>query len=134
MPSRGEADRDGDWVSHGASVPLAGAALFLAMDLHATAVSSLDAGLRQPRRPRPRRRPDRPGADVEAKAHMSQTEIINFSLRGNSTFQFLRPLQIDPIGNVNVSLVERPGKPPLRFQGRSPSATRSTRSAGSAST
>ncbi len=40
---------------------------------------------------------------------MSQTEIINFSLRGNSLFQFLRPLQIDPFGNVNVSLAERVG-------------------------
>jgi glutaconate CoA-transferase subunit B len=32
-------------------------------------------------------------------------------------FQFLRPAQIDPHGNVNVSLIERPGKPPLRFHG-----------------
>jgi glutaconate CoA-transferase subunit B len=109
--------RDGDWTSHGASVPLAGAALFLALETHAPTaefwiqgcVSPADHDLRDALID-PVRLMDK------TKAHMSQTEIINFSLRGNSLFQFLRPLQIDPFGNVNVSLVERPGKPPLRFQ------------------
>jgi glutaconate CoA-transferase subunit B len=108
--------RDGDWASHGASVPLAGAALFIALETHAPdvefwiqgCVSPADHDLRDALID-PMRLMDK------TKAHMSQTEIINFSLRGNSLFQFLRPLQIDPFGNVNVSLVEREGKP-LRFQ------------------
>jgi glutaconate CoA-transferase, subunit B len=109
--------RDGDWTSHGASVPLAGAALFLALETHAPTtefwiqgcVSPADHDLRDALI-------DPVRLMTRTKAHMSQTEIINFSLRGNSLFQFLRPLQIDPFGNVNVSLVEREGKPPLRFQ------------------
>jgi glutaconate CoA-transferase subunit B len=109
--------RDGDWASHGASVPLAGAALFTALETHAPNVEFWIQGCVSPA--------DHDLRDAlidpvrlmdKTKAHMSQTEIINFSLRGNSHFQFLRPLQIDPFGNVNVSLVEREDKPPLRFQ------------------
>jgi glutaconate CoA-transferase subunit B len=110
--------RDGDWVSHGASVPLAGAALFLAMELHARDVEVWIQGCVSPSNHNLAEAliaPERIYAS--SAAHMSQTEIINFSLRGNATFQFLRPLQIDPHGNVNVSLVVRPGKPPLRFHG-----------------
>ena len=110
--------RDGDWVSHGASVPLAGAALFVAMEVHARDVDiwiqgwvspadrSLAGALLAPER-----------LAESAKAHMSQAEIINFSLRGGGTFQFLRPLQIDTHGNVNVSRVPREGRPPVRFHG-----------------
>jgi glutaconate CoA-transferase subunit B len=110
--------RNGDWVSNGASVPLAGAALFLAMDTHAPDVDVWIQGCVTP--------VNRNLADAllaperiyeTTKAHMSQTEIINFSLRGNSMFQFLRPAQIDAHGNVNVSLIEREGKSPLRFHG-----------------
>lgn len=109
--------RDGDWTSHGASVPLAGAALFLALETHAPHVEFWIQGCVSPA--------DHDLRDAlidpvrlldKTKAHMSQAEIINFSLRGNSLFQFLRPLQIDPFGNINVSLIEREGKPPLRFQ------------------
>jgi glutaconate CoA-transferase, subunit B len=110
--------RDGDWVSHGASVPLAGAALFLAMELH---VSDVDVWIQGCVTPSHRNLAEALIAPERmyptASAHMSQTEVINFSLRGNSTFQFLRPLQIDPHGNVNVSVIERAGKPPLRFHG-----------------
>ena len=110
--------RDGDWVSHGASVPLAGAALFLAIETHAPNVDVWIQGCVSPANH------DLADALIAPEriytttaAHMSQTEIINFSLRGNSMFQFLRPAQIDPHGNVNVSLIERPGKTPLRFHG-----------------
>jgi glutaconate CoA-transferase, subunit B len=110
--------RDGDWVSHGASVPLAGAALFLAMDTHAPGVEVWIQGCVTPA--------NRNLADAliaperiyeTTTAHMSQTAIVDFSLRGNSMFQFLRPAQIDPHGNVNVSLIERGDRPPLRFHG-----------------
>jgi len=110
--------RDGDWVSHGASVPLAGAALFLAMEVH---VNDVDVWIQGWVSPENRSladallAPERLAAS--SRAHMSQTQIIDFSLRGHGTFQFLRPLQIDPHGNVNVSRVDRPGKPPLRFHG-----------------
>jgi glutaconate CoA-transferase subunit B len=110
--------RNEDWVSHGASVPLAGAALFLAMATHAPEADVWIQGCVTPT--------DRSLADAltspvklyeSTKAHMSQNEIVNFSLRGNSTFQFLRPLQIDPHGNLNVSKLVREGKPDLRFHG-----------------
>jgi glutaconate CoA-transferase subunit B len=110
--------RDGDWVSHGASVPLAGAGLLIALEVHVRDVDVWIQGCVSPT--------DRSLVDAliaperlypTTAAHMSQTEIINFSLRGASTFQFLRPLQIDVHGNVNVSVVERDGRPPLRFHG-----------------
>jgi glutaconate CoA-transferase, subunit B len=110
--------RNEDWVSHGASVPLAGAALFTAMEVQAPEADVWIQGCVTPS--------DRNLADAllfptriyeATKAHMSQTEIINFSLRGNSTFQFLRPAQIDPHGNLNVSVIKRDGKPDLRFHG-----------------
>jgi glutaconate CoA-transferase, subunit B len=110
--------RNEDWVSHGASVPLAGAALFGAMETHAPDADVWIQGCVTPS--------DRNLADAllfptriygATKAHMSQTQIINFSLRGNSTFQFLRPAQIDPHGNLNVSVIERGDKPDLRFHG-----------------
>jgi glutaconate CoA-transferase subunit B len=110
--------RPGDWVSHGAAVPLAGAALYLAIETHAPDVEFWIQGCVSPT--------NRNLADAlieperilpTARAHMSQTEIINFELRGNGLFQFLRPLQIDPFGNINASLVERPGGVPLRFHG-----------------
>lgn len=110
--------RNGDWVSHGASVPLAGAALFLAMETHAP---DADVWIQGCVTPGNRNLADAliaPGRTfASSKAHLSQTEIINFSLRGNGDFQFLRPAQIDAHGNVNVSLVEREGRPPLRFHG-----------------
>jgi glutaconate CoA-transferase, subunit B len=110
--------RPGDWVSHGAAVPLAGAALYLAIETHAPDVEFWIQGCVSPT--------NRNLADAlieperilpTARAHLSQTEIINFELRGNGLFQFLRPLQIDPFGNINASLVERPGGAPLRFHG-----------------
>jgi glutaconate CoA-transferase subunit B len=110
--------RNDDWVSHGASVPLAGAALFTAMEVQAPEADVWIQGCVTPS--------DRNLADAllfptriyeATKAHMSQTQIINFSLRGNSTFQFLRPAQIDPHGNLNVSVIKREGKPDLRFHG-----------------
>lgn len=109
--------RDGDWTSHGASVPLAGAALFLALETHAPNVEFWIQGCVSPANRDLRDALIDPVRLLDrTKAHMSQAEIINFSLRGNSLFQFLRPLQIDPFGNINVSLVEREDKPPLRFQ------------------
>lgn len=110
--------RNDDWVSHGASVPLAGAALFLAMSTHAP---DADVWIQGCVTPTERSLADALASPVKlyesTRAHMSQNEIVNFSLRGNSTFQFLRPLQIDPHGNLNVSKLVREGKPDLRFHG-----------------
>lgn len=110
--------RAGDWVSHGAAVPLAGAALYLAMETHAPDVEFWIQGCVSPTNRNLADALIEPGRILPtARAHMSQTEIINFELRGNGLFQFLRPLQIDPFGNINASLVDRPGRPPLRFHG-----------------
>lgn len=110
--------RNEDWVSHGASVPLAGAALFLAMATHAP---EADVWIQGCVTPTERSLAEALASPVKlyesTRAHMSQNEIVNFSLRGNSTFQFLRPLQIDPHGNLNVSKLVREGKPDLRFHG-----------------
>lgn len=110
--------RNGDWVSHGASVPLAGAALYLAMETHAPDVEFWIQGCVSPT--------NRNLADAlihperishSAVAQMSQTEIINFELRGHGLFQFLRPVQIDPYGNINASLVKSASGRKVRFHG-----------------
>lgn len=107
----------GDWVSHGAAVPLAGAALYMAMER----VAGVDFWIQGCVSPSNRSltdaliRPERILAT--AQAHMSQTEIINFEVRGNGLFQFLRPVQIDPHGNINASLIVRPDGSTLRFHG-----------------
>jgi glutaconate CoA-transferase subunit B len=109
--------RPGDWVSHGAAVPLAGAALYAAMER----VPDVDFWIQGCVTPSNRSLsdallyPERMLAT--ARAHMSQTEIINFELRGKGLFQFLRPVQIDAHGNINASLIVRPDGRTLRFQG-----------------
>lgn len=110
--------RDGEFVSHGSGVPLAGAALFLACALHAPGLSFFYDGLLSP--------------DVESLAEleldpervrrsaagfMSQAQIIDFELRGGCDLQFVRPVQVDAHGNVNVSLVGPPRAPRQRFHG-----------------
>jgi glutaconate CoA-transferase subunit B len=110
--------RDGDFVSHGASVPLAAAALYLAMELHAP---NADFWLQGAVTPSNRSLLDaivRPQeVYASALAHLPQTEIINFELRGNGLFQFLRPAQIDPWGNVNASRIGSAEAPKMRFHG-----------------
>jgi glutaconate CoA-transferase subunit B len=109
---------NGEWASSGASVPLASAALFLALENHAPDVDVWIQGCVSPSNHNLTDillSPER--LHESAKVHMSQYEIINFSLRGNSGFQYLRPLQIDAHGNVNVSRIERSGGKDLRFQG-----------------
>src|ERR1700749_4939443 len=76
--------RDGDWVSQGASVPLAGAALFLAMDLYAPNVDFWMAGCVTPQNRNLAEALLWPDTIYETTtAHMNQNEIVNFSLRGN---------------------------------------------------
>lgn len=110
--------RDGDWVASGASVPLACAAVFLGLEHRAPDADLWIQGCVSPRDHNLTHallEPERMRAS--APARMSQQEVVNFSLRGASTFQFLRPLQIDPHGNVNVSLIRRPGRLDRHFHG-----------------
>lgn len=110
--------RSGDWVSHGASVPLAGAALYTALETHAPDVDFWIQGCVSPSNRDLMDALVRPERIYEtARAHLSQSQIINFELRGNGLFQFLRPLQIDPFGNVNASVVVRRDGSSLRFHG-----------------
>lgn len=110
--------RNGDFVSHGASVPLAAAALYLAMETHAP---DADFWMQGTVTPSNRSLVDallHPERVYEtATTHLSQTEIINFELRGNGLFQFLRPAQIDPYGNVNASRIGPAHSPKVRFLG-----------------
>jgi glutaconate CoA-transferase, subunit B len=114
--------RNDDWVNHGAVVPLAGAALMLAKQTHAPAVDFFYLGTifnsvnpselnlmemwADPRL-----------AYTSSKCLIAHADILNWTIRGGCTLQFLRPLQIDQYGSVNVSVVGDPKAPKLRFHG-----------------
>jgi glutaconate CoA-transferase subunit B len=114
--------RDGDWVSHGAVVPLAGAALMLAKQTHAPNLDFFYLGTVfnsiNPSETNLARLTQEPElAYRSSRALISHQDILSLTLRGHSQFQFLRPIQIDPYGNVNVSLVGSPDAPRYRFHG-----------------
>jgi glutaconate CoA-transferase subunit B len=114
--------RDGDWVNHGAVVPLAGAALMLAKHTHAprlqffylgTVFNSVDPTVTD--LARLMLEPEL--AYHSSRALMSHYDILSLTLRGGCDFQFLRPLQIDQYGNLNTSVVGDPSAPKYRFHG-----------------
>jgi acyl CoA:acetate/3-ketoacid CoA transferase beta subunit len=114
--------RDGDWVNHGAGVPLAGAALMLAKASHAPRVDCFYAGSVfgsvNPRETNLQTLARDPASALHsASALMSEQDIVSFMVRGGCTLQFLRPIQIDPHGNVNVSLIGDIERPRYRFHG-----------------
>src|SRR4051812_3853011 len=114
--------QDGDWVNHGAVVPLAGAALMLAKHTHAPSLDFFYLGtvfnsvnpaeadlsllLTQPEL-----------AYTTSRALISHYDILSFTLRGNCDFQFLRPIQVDAHGSVNVSVIGAVDAPRYRFHG-----------------
>ena len=114
--------RDGEWVNHGASVPLAGAALMLAKHTHAPnleffylgtvfnsvnpAVTDLGRLMIEPEL-----------AYSSSRALMSHADICSLTLRGHADLQFLRPIQVDRHGNVNTSVVGTRAAPKYRFHG-----------------
>jgi glutaconate CoA-transferase subunit B len=114
--------RDGDWVNHGAVVPLAGAALMLAKHTHAptldffylgTVFNSVDPAEND--LSRLMLEPEL--AYRSSRALITHYDILSFTLRGNCGFQFLRPIQIDAEGSVNVSVVGDIDAPRYRFHG-----------------
>jgi glutaconate CoA-transferase subunit B len=114
--------RDGDWVNHGAVVPLAGAALMLAKHTHAPALDFFYLGTvfnsvdpEQADLARLMTEPEL--AYRSSRALISHYDIMSFTLRGNCGFQFLRPIQIDAEGSVNVSVAGPPEAPRYRFHG-----------------
>lgn len=110
--------RDGDFVSHGSAVPLAGAALMAAKALHAPNVDFFYDGWVTPGETDLTALALDPGlARRSATAFLSQAQIMEFELRGGCDLQFLRPAQIDPLGNVNVSSIGPPEHPSRRFHG-----------------
>jgi glutaconate CoA-transferase subunit B len=110
--------RDGDFVAHGAAVPLAAAALMLAQSLHAPNVDFFYQGTLTPRETDLARLALDPElAYASARGFFSQAQMLDFELRGRCDLQFLRPLQIDPVGNVNVSLIGTLRHPLHRFHG-----------------
>jgi glutaconate CoA-transferase subunit B len=114
--------RDDDWVNHGAVVPLAGAALMLAKNTHAPNVDffylgtifnsvnpaemNLSEMMIAPKR-----------AYTTSRCLIAHADILNWTIRGGCTLQFLRPLQIDAFGSVNVSVIGDPKAPKYRFHG-----------------
>lgn len=114
--------RDGDWVNHGAVVPLAGAALMLARNTHAPSLDCFYLGtvfnsvnpaendlakmIFEPKL-----------ALTTSRCLISHYDILSFTLRGRCDFQFLRPIQIDAYGSVNVSVVGSRDAPKYRFHG-----------------
>lgn len=114
--------RDGDWVNHGAVVPLAGAALMLAKHTHAPSLDFFYLGTVfnsvnpvEHDLSRLMLEPER--AYRSARALITHQDILSFTARGNCDFQFLRPIQIDAYGNVNVSVIGTPEAPRHRFHG-----------------
>lgn len=114
--------RDSDWVNHGAVVPLAGAALMLAKHTHAPNVQFFYLGTVfnsvDPAEPDlAEMMLDPKLAYTTSRCLLSHQDILNWTLRGNVDLQFLRPLQIDQYGNVNVSIIGDARQPKYRFHG-----------------
>jgi glutaconate CoA-transferase subunit B len=110
--------RDGEFVSHGSGVPLAGAALLLARALHAPDVEFFYDGLFNPEaQSLAELEAGTEHARPAAAGFMSQAQIVDFELRGGCDLQFIRPVQIDDHGNVNVSLIGPAQAPRRRFHG-----------------
>ena len=110
--------RDGDFVAHGASVPLAAAALMLAKQLHAPNVDFFYQGtITTAERDPAKLMLDIEGIYRSAPAFFSQAQIVDFELRGGGDFQFLRPAQIDRYGSVNTSVIGSRDRPRYRFHG-----------------
>jgi glutaconate CoA-transferase, subunit B len=110
--------RDGDFVAHGASVPLAAAALMLAKQLHAPNVDFFYQGtITTAERDPAKLMLDIEGIYRSAPAFFGQAQIVDFELRGGCDFQFLRPAQVDRFGSVNTSLVGTLEQPKYRFHG-----------------
>ena len=110
--------RDGDFVSHGASVPLAAAALMLAKELHAPAADFFYQGtISTAERDPAKLILDMEGIYRSAPAFFSQAQIVDFELRGGGDFQYLRPAQVDRYGSVNTSLIGTLENPRYRFHG-----------------
>jgi len=114
--------RDGDWVNHGAVVPLAGAALMLAKHTHApnlqffylgTVFNSVDPEVTD----LARLMVEPELAYRSSRALMSHYDVMSLTLRGNCDFQFLRPAQVDRTGNVNTSVIGDRSAPRHRFHG-----------------
>lgn len=114
--------RDGDWVNHGAVVPLAGAALMLARNTHApnldffylgTVFNSIDPAEND----LAKMMFDPELAMTTSRSLISHYDILSWTLRGNCDFQFLRPIQIDRYGSVNVSVIGDAERPRYRFHG-----------------
>jgi glutaconate CoA-transferase subunit B len=114
--------RNGDWVNHGASVPLSGAALALAKRLHAPDLDYFFLGTVfksiSPAETDVSRLILQPElVHASSRASISDADIIDWTLRGGCDFQFLRPIQIDRYGSVNISVVGSPAAPRYRFHG-----------------
>lgn len=114
--------RDGDWVNHGAVVPLAGAALMLAKKTHAPNVNFFYLGTVfnsiNPSEVNLSKMMVEPKlAYSTSRALISHADILNWTIRGGCDLQFLRPLQMDAEGSVNVSVVGDPARPKYRFHG-----------------
>jgi glutaconate CoA-transferase subunit B len=114
--------RDGDWVNHGASVPLAGAALMLAKHTHAPGLEFFYLGTRfnsvEPAVTDLARLMLEPElAYSSSRGLMSHHDILSLTARGGCDLQFLRPIEIDAYGNVNTSVIGTREAPKYRFHG-----------------
>jgi len=113
---------DGDWVNHGAVVPLAGAALMLAKNTHAPNLNFFYLGtvfnsINPSESDLASMLIDPMLAYTSSRALISHHDIVNWTARGGCDIQFLRPLQVDCLGSVNVSVIGDPEKPKARFHG-----------------
>jgi glutaconate CoA-transferase subunit B len=110
--------RDGDFVAHGSSVPLAAAALMLAKRTHAPNIDYFFQGTLNAAHAGPAElHADMVDIFSSAVASVSHATMIELELRGRCDFHFLRPIQIDRFGNINGSLIGTREQPRARFGG-----------------
>ena len=114
--------KDGDWVNHGASVPLAGSALMLAKHTHAPGLQFFYLGTRfnavGPAVTDLARLMLAPElAYSSSRGLMSHHDILSLTSRGLCDLQFLRPIEVDACGNVNTSVIGSRENPRHRFHG-----------------
>ncbi len=110
--------RDGDLVFQGITTPLAGAAIMLARETHAPNANHLYFLGVNPIIQDMSQAMVKPESFLgTVSGTLSIGEFWNLQQRNGIDLMFLRPAQIDKLGNANMSLIGDRTKPTIRFSG-----------------
>lgn len=109
---------NGDFVILGVGTPMAGAALLLARATHAPLCDFFFNGAINPEIEDVSVSLLRP-EEVYARTDgfLSHGDIINQQQRGRVSLEFIRPVQVDAAGSINLSRIGDGRKPKVRFPG-----------------